>query len=83
MIERMLDRQAIHLENYKRKLTGAVLEKELSYNFDYLNQLFRKQPGVSIFRMPENIRMEAAKNILQARKRFNPPKDLRAGGFAQ
>lgn len=115
MIERMLDRQTIHLENYnilcscalseifielyrrsvmarlqiiehgaggsqrvnevlaylnsnyKRKLTGAVLEKELSYNFDYLNQLFRKQLGVSIFRMLENIRMEAAKNILQTR----------------
>ena len=53
--------------NYKRKLTGAVLEKELSYNFDYLNQLFRKHLGISIFKMLENIRMEAARNILQTR----------------
>jgi len=115
MIERMLDRQTIHLENYnilcscalseifieiyrrsvmtrlqnvehgaegsqrvnevlsylnsnyKRKLTSAILEKELSYNFDYLNQLFRKHLGISIFKMLENIRMEAARNILQTR----------------
>lgn len=53
--------------NYKRKLTGAILEKELSYNFDYLNQLFRKHLGISIFKMLENIRMEAARNILQTR----------------
>ena len=53
--------------NYKRKLTGEILEKELAYNFDYLNQLFRKHLGISIFKMLEKIRMEAAKNILQTR----------------
>ena len=53
--------------NYKRKLTGEILEKELSYNFDYLNQLFKKHLGISIFRMLAKIRIEAAKNILQTR----------------
>lgn len=51
--------------NYKRKLTGATIEKEISYNFDYLNQLFRKHLDTSIFQMLETIRMEAAKNLIQ------------------
>ena len=51
--------------NYKRKLTGATIEKDLSYNFDYLNQLFRKHLDTSIFQMLETIRMEVAKNLIQ------------------
>ena len=51
--------------NYKRKLTGKILEKELSYNFDYLNQLVRKHLDTSIFQMLEAIRMEAAKTLIQ------------------
>lgn len=52
--------------NYKRKLTGKLIEKELSYNFDYLNQLVRKHLDTSIFQMLEAIRMEAAKNLIRA-----------------
>jgi len=53
--------------NYRRKLTGEVIERELSYNFDYLNQLFRQHLHISIFKMLENIRMETAKDLLQTR----------------
>lgn len=51
-------------DNYARKLTGDILEKELSYNFDYLNQQFRRHFNVSIFQMLESIRMEAARKLL-------------------
>ncbi len=50
--------------NYKRKLTGAIIEKELSYNFDYLNQLIRKNLDTTIFKMLESIRIEAAKSLI-------------------
>ena len=50
--------------NYPRKLTSGVLEKELSYNFDYLNQLFRRVFRTSIFQQLESIRMEAARNLI-------------------
>lgn len=50
--------------NYSRKLTSDTIERELSYNFDYLNQLFCKHLHISIFKMLENIRMQAAKNLL-------------------
>ncbi|MBE6769119.1 MAG: helix-turn-helix domain-containing protein [Ruminococcaceae bacterium] len=51
-------------DNHSRKLTGAVLEKELSYNFDYLNQQFHRFFNVSIFQMLETIRMEISRNLL-------------------
>jgi len=53
--------------NYMRKLTSADIEREVSYNFDYLNQLFSRHLHISIFKMLENIRMEEAKHILQTR----------------
>jgi YesN/AraC family two-component response regulator len=48
-----------------RPLSSSEIENELSYNFDYLNQLFAKHLHTSIFKLLENIRMEAAKHILQ------------------
>lgn len=53
--------------NYFRKLTGSLLEEQLSYNFDYLNQLFRKNLDTTIFHMLEQIRMENAKDLLLSR----------------
>ena len=50
--------------NYTRKLTGDIIEKEFSYNFDYLNQLFKRYLDTSIFKMLERIRIEAAKSLL-------------------
>lgn len=51
--------------NYKRPLTSRDIEREMSYNFDYLNQLFSKHLHISIFRLLESIRMEEAMHILQ------------------
>lgn len=51
--------------NYMRPLTSSDIERELSYNFDYLNQLFAKHLHVSIFKLLENIRMETAKHTLE------------------
>jgi two-component system response regulator YesN len=51
--------------SYMHPISSADIERELSYNFDYLNQLFAKHLHVSIFKLLENVRMEAAKHILQ------------------
>ena len=53
--------------NYMHKLTSEDIEREISYNFDYLNQLFSKHLHISIFKLLENIRIEEAKHILQTR----------------
>lgn len=52
-------------QNYQNKLTGEIIEKELCYNFDYLNQLFKKYLNTSIFKMLEQIRMEHAIELLK------------------
>ena len=52
-------------ENFRRRLTGEIIEKELSYNFDYFNQQFRQHMHMSIFRMLEKLRMDEAKILLQ------------------
>ncbi len=62
--QRMYTVIAYLYDNYPRKLTGDILEKELSYNFDYLNQQFHRFFKVSIFRMLETIRIEIAQNLL-------------------
>lgn len=51
--------------NFGKKITSEDIERDISYNFDYLNQLFGKYLRVSIFKLLENIRMEEAKHILQ------------------
>ena len=51
--------------NYKRPLTSRDIEKDLAYNFDYLNQLFSKHLHISVFRLLESIRMEEAIHILK------------------
>jgi len=50
--------------HYPQKLTGSIIEKDLSYNFDYLNQLFHRAFDTTIFQMLETIRMEAARNLM-------------------
>ena len=52
--------------NYNRKITGNDIEKSLSYNFDYLNQVFKKYLGKTIFAMLYDIRMENAKELLSS-----------------
>lgn len=50
--------------NYNRKLTGAVIEGELSYNFDYINQLFHRYFNCTVFQTLNKIRMEKAKTLI-------------------
>lgn len=51
--------------NYFRKLTGEIIEKDLMYNFDYINQLFRKNLDTTVFKMLESIRLETAQKYLK------------------
>lgn len=50
--------------HYRSPLNSETIEKDLSYNFDYLNQLFRRHLGSTIFQTLEKIRMENAQNLL-------------------
>lgn len=50
--------------HYASPLSSDKIEKDLSYNFDYLNQLFRRHLGTTVFRMLEDIRMENAQRLL-------------------
>lgn len=50
--------------NYNRKLTGAIIEGELSYNFDYINQLFHRYFNCTVFQTLNKIRMEKAKTLI-------------------
>jgi YesN/AraC family two-component response regulator len=51
--------------NFHRKLTSELIEKDLMYNFDYLNQLFRKNLGTTVFKFLEAIRIENAQKLLK------------------
>lgn len=65
-IPTLLNSVLLYLQaSYGRHITSADIERELSYNFDYLNQLFAKHLHISIFKLLENIRIEAAKHFLQ------------------
>lgn len=68
-------------ENYSRKITGDQIEQELSYNFDYLNQLFQKHLHTTVFKMLETIRMEKAKELLYI-GRFTIKEIAREVGFS-
>lgn len=50
--------------NFHRKLTSNIIETELTYNFDYLNQVFKKNFNTTIFKMLEKIRIENAKKLI-------------------
>ena len=53
------------VKNSSRRLTGALLESELRYNFDYLNQVFRRTYGTTVFAQLERLRIENAKNAIR------------------
>ena len=50
--------------NLSRKLSRAIIERELRYNFDYINQCLRKRLNTSFFKMLEEMRMDEAKTLL-------------------
>ena len=49
---------------YFDKLTGEVISKKLNQNYDYLNRIFKKQIGITIFEYLGNIRIDKAKELL-------------------
>lgn len=51
--------------NYSEKISSERIATALSYNFDYLNQLFKKNLETSIFQVLESIRIEAAKSMIK------------------
>ena len=50
--------------HYREKLSGERIEKEVSYSFDYLNQLFRRCLDTTVFGMLEDIRMYHARKLV-------------------
>lgn len=59
--------RVIHYLNtdYPQRIDSRTIEAHLSYSFDYLNQLFKKNLGTTIFRVLESIRVENAKKLIK------------------
>lgn len=51
--------------NFDGDITGAVLENEFEYNFDYMNRTFKKVMGQTIFRYLTHIRIDHAKMLIR------------------
>ncbi|WP_167957914.1 AraC family transcriptional regulator [Anaerosporobacter faecicola] len=51
-------------KSYQEKLTGEQIAKEMNMNFDYLNRIFKKQTGFTIFAYLLTIRINKAKELL-------------------
>lgn len=51
--------------NYYKKLSSEEIEEDLSYSFDYINQVFRKRMNTTVFKTLEAIRIENAKRLLR------------------
>lgn len=51
--------------NYAREVTGALLEEVFEYNFDYMNRIFKKVNGKTIFQYLTQIRIHHARLLLQ------------------
>lgn len=50
--------------NYDKEISGKSIEEEFSCNFDYLNRVFKKTIGKTIFVYLNEIRMQHAKEML-------------------
>lgn len=50
--------------SYHRKISGKLLEDTFSMNFDYMNRIFKKRTGTTIFAYLNNLRLEQAKQLL-------------------
>jgi len=51
-------------ESYSTKISGSTVALSLNMNFDYLNRLFKKQTGMTIFEYLQSIRINKAKELL-------------------
>lgn len=50
--------------NYPKDISGKMIEEEFSCNFDYLNRVFKKTIGKTIFVYLNEIRIQHAKELL-------------------
>jgi AraC-like DNA-binding protein len=55
--------ELIH-QDYDKKLTGDTISGKLNQNYDYLNRIFKKQIGITIFEYLNNTRIDKAKELL-------------------
>lgn len=52
-------------QHYDSEITGVLLETVFEYNFDYMNRIFKKVNGQTIFSYLTQTRLEHAKMLLQ------------------
>ncbi len=52
--------------SYNKKITGTSIEEALETNFDYLNRVFKKCMGTTIFQYLNTLRINRAKELLIA-----------------
>lgn len=52
--------------SYHKKITGESIEEALETNFDYLNRVFKKCMGTTIFQYLNTLRINRAKELLVA-----------------
>lgn len=50
--------------NYKEKFSSSSIEKKFACNFDYINRIFKKETGQTIFSYLTAVRMSQAKTLL-------------------
>ena len=50
--------------HYREKISGALIEKQFDMNFDYLNRIFKKRTGTTIFSFLNSLRLEQARQLL-------------------
>ncbi len=55
--------ELIHRE-YPKRLTGEAISESLNQNYDYLNRIFKRQIGITIFEYLNNTRIDKAKELL-------------------
>lgn len=53
--------------NYAKKITGDMISDSLEMNFDYINRIFKKYLGFTIFEYLKIIRINRAKELLMNR----------------
>lgn len=51
-------------QRYAEKLNGQTISEQLGMNFDYLNRLFKRQLGITIFQYLNVLRINKAKEML-------------------
>lgn len=51
-------------QSYGMDISGELLQEEFNYNFDYLNRLFKRYTGQTIFGYLNFLRIERAKQLL-------------------